>query len=493
MVPIWFTIFSFLLFYKSNSELITCLPGQPPNIIFKQHSGYIVTNSQHGRALFYYFVEADSENAASLPLTLWLNGGPGCSSVGFGAFMEHGPFQPGKDGRLMKNKYSWNLESNMLYIESPIGVGFSYSNTSSDYTNWDDVATAKENLQFIVNWLEKFPQYRNSDLFLAGESYAGHYIPQLTVLLLAYNRRTNIKPIKLKSIALGNPLLDLEISVKSSEYLWSHGAISDELLTMKRTICNETRLLLESMHNNMSSECSEVWELTNQEMGNDTDMGDLLAPVCVSSGAAGQLGALEKLATIHKKDARNIADPCLTDRIKLYLNKPEVQKALHANATHLPYAWDFCLGPLHYRRSDLAINVIPLLSNIVKENIQVLLYSGDQDTKIPLTQTRKIAKLIARDLKLVALDEYGPWYDGFQIGGWSQSFGGLRKGKNVTFLTFATVRGAAHEVPYTSPSQALTLFRAFLNGYPAPRKNNTVRAKKLHNLIDLMNLFPIAI
>uniref|UniRef100_M0ZJU0 Serine carboxypeptidase-like enzyme n=2 Tax=Solanum tuberosum TaxID=4113 RepID=M0ZJU0_SOLTU len=243
----------------------------------------------------------------------------------------------------------------------------------------------------------------------------------------------------------------------------------------------------------MSNDCSEVWELTNEEMGSDTDMGDLLAPICVSSGAAGQLGVLGKLATIHEKDVRKSGDPCLTDRIYMYLNKPEVQKALHANTTHLPYAWDFCLGHLQYQRGDLAINVIPLLSNILKENIQVLLYSGDQDTKIPVTQTRKIAKLLARDLKLVALDKYGPWYDDLQIGGWSQSYGGVREGKNVTYLTFATVRGAAHEVPYTSPSQALTLFRAFLKGQPPPRRSNTIRANKLHNLIDLMNLFSIAI
>lgn len=175
MVP-WFYIFtilsSFFFYFKSSAELITSLPGQPPNIFFKQYSGYIVTNAQHGRALFYYFVEADSENAASLPLTVWLNGGPGCSSVGYGAFMEHGPFRPGIDGSLMKNKYSWNLESNMLYVDSPIGVGFLYSNTSSDNINWDDTATAKENLQFILNWFKKFPQYRNSDVYLTGESYA---------------------------------------------------------------------------------------------------------------------------------------------------------------------------------------------------------------------------------------------------------------------------------------------------------------------------------
>ncbi|CAN4123833.1 unnamed protein product [Withania somnifera] len=482
MVP-WFrifTIFSSLFYLKSSSELIASLPGQPPNIFFKQNSGYIVTNSQKGRALFYYFVEADSEDATSLPLTLWLNGGPGCSSVGYGAFMEHGPFKPGKDGSLTKNKYSWNLESNMLYVDSPIGVGFSYSNTSSDYINWDDTATARENLQFILEWFKKFPQYRYSDVYLTGESYAGHYIPQFAMLLLDYNRMPNVKPIKLKSIALGNPFLDLEISVRSAEYLWAHGVISDELLDMLRTICNETRFVMEYIYNKTSNECTKVLELEEEEMGNDIVKDDILLPKCVSSGAAGQMRALGNLGTIQEKFDKKVgkvADPCLTDWVNLYLNKPEVQKALHANTTYLPYSWEICSGPLQYKMEDSAIDIIPLLSNILKVHIPVLLFSGDQDSKLPLTQTRKIAKLLARDLKLVALDKYGPWYDGLQIGGWSQSFGAPSEGKNIPHLTFATVRGAAHEVPYTSPSQALTLFRAFLKGYPPPRKISTSAAQ----------------
>ncbi|KAF3959572.1 hypothetical protein CMV_015629 [Castanea mollissima] len=73
------------------------------------------------------------------------------------------------------------------------------------------------------------------------------------------------------------------------------------------------------------------------------------------------------------------------------------------------------------------------------------------------------------DLKLPPFTKYGTWYDKKQVGGWSQSFGGLKDRKNVTFLTYATVRGAAHEVPFTSPSQALTLFRSLLSGTPLPR------------------------
>ncbi|KAK6280793.1 hypothetical protein POUND7_014618 [Theobroma cacao] len=433
--------FLFFFFCSASAELIKALPGQPANVTFKQYSGYIVTEPKHGRALFYYFVEVDSANPGLHPLTLWLNGGPGCSSLGFGAFSEHGPFQPGENGHLIKNEYSWNLESNMLYLESPIGVGFSYSNTSSDYLGVNDTIT-------------------------------GHYIPQLAALILSYNKRFSGRPIKLKAIALGNPLLDLEISVNNAEFLWSHGVISDEMLMLRKTVCSESRSLKESLHRNLSKQCIDVLNKEQEEIGSYTDPGDLILPICLSSTVLGQTVYQGALNRLHAKLAMTSAvasDPCLGDRIYQYLNTPKVQEALHANTTHLPSDWEFCGGHLVYQRESLEINIIPLLSKLLRRSIPILLFNGDQDSKIPLTQTRIIANMLAEELKLVPFGSYAPWYDKMQVGGWTQSFGQARKGKNVTYLTFATVRGAAHEVPYTSPSQALTLFRAFLRGSPLPR------------------------
>ncbi|KAF5180500.1 Serine carboxypeptidase-like [Thalictrum thalictroides] len=397
--------------------------------------------------------------------------GPGCSSLGFGAFMEHGPFQPGENGQLISNRYSWNLASNMLYVESPIGVGFSYSNTSEDYNSWNDTLTAEDNLMFIVNWLEEFPEYKSSDLFLTGESYAGHYIPQLAALILEHNKQPNITSIKLKAIALGNPLLDIDISVNAADYLWSHGAISDETLKLERTVCNDTTKLSQQVHQNLSKGCINVFNKVAEEMG-DVDDSDLLLPECLTSTNAEQFTIKGKYASIHTKVAqRNTAgDPCISDRIFTYLNRPDVQKALHANITNLPYSWDFCRGPLQYQQDNLDMNIIPLVSNLIRSGIPVMLFSGDQDAKIPLTQTRIIANMLAKDSKLTPFTKYGPWYNKKQIGGWAQSFSAVTDGKNVTYLTYATVRGAAHEVPFTSPSQALTLFRAFLAGSPLPSK-----------------------
>jgi serine carboxypeptidase-like clade 2 len=91
-----------------EADMIAALPGQPPRVNFDQYSGYVTVSEQHGRALFYYFVESPYE-AASKPLVLWLNGGPGCSSLGAGAFQELGPFRVNPDGKtLSRNRHAWN-------------------------------------------------------------------------------------------------------------------------------------------------------------------------------------------------------------------------------------------------------------------------------------------------------------------------------------------------------------------------------------------------
>ncbi|KAF2616042.1 hypothetical protein F2Q70_00012616 [Brassica cretica] len=122
----------------SHSDLVTRLPGQP-QVGFKQYSGYVTVDEKKHSALFYYFAEAETE-PTSKPLVLWLNGGPGCSSLGVGAFSENGPFRP-KGSVLVKNQHSWNQEANMLYLETPVGVGFSYSTQSSSYESVNDKIT----------------------------------------------------------------------------------------------------------------------------------------------------------------------------------------------------------------------------------------------------------------------------------------------------------------------------------------------------------------
>ncbi|CDY68103.1 BnaCnng57600D [Brassica napus] len=157
---------------EQEEDRIKELPGQP-KVGFSQFSGYVTVNESHGRSLFYWLTESSS-SPKNKPLLLWLNGGPGCSSIGYGASEEIGPFRINKTGSsLYLNSFSWNTEANILFLESPVGVGFSYTNTSSDLKDSGDDRTAQENLIFLIKWMSRFPQYQYRDFYIAGESYAG--------------------------------------------------------------------------------------------------------------------------------------------------------------------------------------------------------------------------------------------------------------------------------------------------------------------------------
>ncbi|KQK14831.2 hypothetical protein BRADI_1g18852v3 [Brachypodium distachyon] len=165
---------------------------------FAQYAGYVMVDAAAGRALFYYLPEAiGNGNSSSKPLLLWLNGGPGCSSLGYGAMEELGPFRVMSDGKtLYRNPYSWNHVANVLFLESPTGVGYSYSNTTADYSRFGDNKTAEDAYLFLANWMDRFPEYKRREFYIAGESYAGHYVPQLAHQIL----RRSSPSINLKGI-----------------------------------------------------------------------------------------------------------------------------------------------------------------------------------------------------------------------------------------------------------------------------------------------------
>ncbi|CAH9138166.1 unnamed protein product, partial [Cuscuta epithymum] len=362
MAFLWFMIYYTLcsLFSTTISEQINSLPGQTVNVTFKQFSGYIVSDDYYGRSLFYYFVEAQSKRSPTLlPLTLWLGGAHGCSSSGNALFTENGPFRPAKDGKLILNPFSWNLVSNMLYVDSPIGTGFSFSNTDSDYTKWNHSMTVHENMKFVLKWFEKFPKYRNSDFYLAGDGSAGHLIPQLAALMLEYNQHNDAMPIKLKGIALGNPGMGTP-GIDTADYLWYHGVISQELYTMLKTVCSYAKQFYEGHHGKFSKDCQIVSDKMFEETGEDFEMDSLLSPNCVSSNPL----ARENI----------IGYPCLSENTLAYLNKPEVRKALHVNKARFPYHWNTCEGPLWSLKDAYSTKNFHTLSTLLERDIRILFY-----------------------------------------------------------------------------------------------------------------------
>ncbi|CAB4289162.1 unnamed protein product [Prunus armeniaca] len=453
---VWWVVVGVVEGYPAE-DLVVRLPGQP-NVGFKQYAGYVDVDVKAGRSLFYYFVEADKEPDKK-PLTLWLNGGPGCSSIGGGAFTELGPFYPTGDGRgLRRNLMSWNRASNLLFVESPAGVGWSYSNTSSDY-NSGDASTARDMHTFLLKWYEKFPAFRSRELFLTGESYAGHYIPQLAIAILDHNEHSTGFKFNLKGIAIGNPLLRLDRDIPATyEYFWSHGMISDEIGLIIMNECDFDDYAFANPHN-ITVKCTTAISEANQIVGDYINNYDVILDVCYPSIVQQEL-RLRKMAT---KISLGV-DVCMSSERRFYFNLPEVQKALHANRTNLPYSWSMCSNVLNYSDTDGNINILPLLARIVHNRIPVWVFSGDQDSVVPLLGSRTLIRELAHDLKFQITVPYGVWFHKGQAGGWATEYGDL--------LTFATVRGAAHMVPYAQPSRALHLFSSFIRGRRLP---NTTR------------------
>jgi len=292
------------------ADKIPALPGQPEGVDFDQYGGYVTVDEKNGRALFYYFVEAP-QDASSKPLLLWLNGGPGCSSLGFGGMLELGPFRVNNDNKtLSRNRHAWNEVANVIFLESPAGVGFSYSNTSSDYDESGDSKTAEDAYIFLVNWLERFPEYKTRAFYISGESYAGHYVPQLAATILSHNMHHNRTIINLQGILVGNPYLDRYKNQKGRfEYLHSHGLFSDEVLANVTSHCNFN-----------SSDAEACLRTTDWFYYGPVDPYNIYAPICID----------EPDGSYHSSSYLPGYNACDYDPTVTYLNNPLVQEAFHA-------------------------------------------------------------------------------------------------------------------------------------------------------------------
>ncbi|TVU33798.1 hypothetical protein EJB05_15606, partial [Eragrostis curvula] len=430
-----------------ESDRVAALPGQPEGVDFAQFAGYVTVDAAAGRALFYYFAEATSSAASTKPLLLWLNGGPGCSSLGYGALEELGPFRVMSDGKtLYRNPYAWNHVANVLFLESPAGVGFSYSNTTADYDRSGDNRTADDAYAFLLIWMDRFPEYKGRDFYIAGESYAGHYVPQLADVILRNARRTGGKSsptiINLKGIMIGNALIHQWTDVKGMyDFYWSHALISDEMADRVTKNCDFTD----------GAEWDQLCLDVQQEVGTfpGIDVYNIYEPICQS----------DTLVTPPLTPLIESYDPCTDTYVEAYLNNPDVQKALHANVTRLNHPWSFCSGPFS-NWNDSPSSMLPIIKELLRNGIKVVVFSGDTDGNVPVTSSR----YSVNRLQLPVAAKWRPWFVSNK--GPREVAGYVVQYKSN--LSLVTVRGAGHQVPSYQPQRALALVQYFLAGKILP-------------------------
>ncbi|KAA8536173.1 hypothetical protein F0562_028651 [Nyssa sinensis] len=371
------------------------LPGQPSGVMFKQYAGYITVDKSKGRSLFYYFAEA-VHNPSSSPLILWLNGGPGCSSLGVGA----------------------------MALDSPTLM------STSDYNTSGDMRTAQDTYIFLINWFKRYPHYKARDFYIMGESYSGFYIPELSDYIIKRNVQAHSSSkIQLQGIMIGNGIMNDVTDLRGLyDFVWSHALISDETHGG----------LIEHCKNSSSPQCDHFEERMGTEAG-QIDFYNIYSPVCFPSSNSSR--KLKRFGGY---------DPCEENYVYMYLNLPQVQEALHANRTKLPYTWEFCSSNLINSWKDSPTTMFPVYRRLIASGLRILLYSGDVDAVVPVSGTRY--SIDALNLKVI--EPWHPWSDDKEeVAGYRVAYDGL---------TFTTIRGAGHEVPRFQPRRALALLKTFL-------------------------------
>jgi len=475
----------------ASAQQINNLPGAPANIPFNMYSGYITVNASHGRNLFYWFVESQNKPATD-PLVLWLNGGPGCSSLG-GFLSENGPLTVNTDGATLRlNPNAWNQIANVIYLESPAGVGFSYSKTPSDY-NTGDVQTANDALAFLQQWLTEYPQYQSNPFWITGESYGGHYVPELAQTVWKANSAGGNPRINLVGFQVGNAWTNAALDNAGAVFdWWSHNMISDQTYEGINKNCDFAKIGPLTA-DAPADQCDNFVNQANTDLAS-INIYDIYADICLNqsatprmnqakqllrhlsrSGAVTPYGehferlqhaAVVKRATSSKKvsqvapklgDQIPDPDPCIDIHMQEYLNIAGVQQAIHA----MPTAWVDCSNIVNYSYQDLLSSVIPVYQWLLTNtNLRMLVYSGDVDGIVPTTGTRAWMATV----NFGVVEQWRPWMDSEQqVGGWTlqYSYPGSKVG-----LTFATVRDAGHMVPWTQPIRSFDLFSRYLNNQP---------------------------
>ncbi|KAL3451209.1 alpha/beta-hydrolase [Aspergillus insuetus] len=342
-----------------------------------QYTGWLDIGPKH---LFFWYFESQNDPDND-PLTLWLTGGPGDSSM-IALFQENGPCQINEFGNGTEfNPYGWSRNSSLLFVDQPAGTGFSYVDEGFEQEIPGDSKQAAVDMhRFLQVFVQEiFPGREGVPVHLSGESYAGRYIPYLGAQIITQN---NLYPdklqIHLKSCLVGNGFM----SPKDTTFgYW-------------QTLCTTTPgppgLLPEPVFNRtrcdiMAANMPRCMELYDLCIGHpDPAICHAAADVCYQ----GVMGWYEDEAGAGGRNRFDITAPCEIDEmcyiqaalIEQYLNTPAVWDALQPPRQIKEYK--FVSQPVidaFEKTSDGMTSTSDLVAFLLENNVHFLAYQGNLD------------------------------------------------------------------------------------------------------------------
>uniref|UniRef100_A0A453HH20 Serine carboxypeptidase-like 19 n=1 Tax=Aegilops tauschii subsp. strangulata TaxID=200361 RepID=A0A453HH20_AEGTS len=367
---------------EAAPTLVASLPGFDGPLPFRLETGYVTVDEQNGSELFYYFIESEGDPRRD-PVIVWITGGDRCSVLSALLF-EIGPLKligepyNGTIPRLRYHPYAWTKVASVLFVDSPVGAGFSFSLDPRGY----DVGEISSSLQlkkFLTKWFTEHPDYLPNSFYVGGDSSGGKIVPFLAQKI-SEDIEVGAKPlINLKGYLVGNPATgENNIDYGSRvPYLHGMGIISYQLYETIMEHCQG-----EEYSNPKNALCAQALDRSNQTYGNY--LSYYWANNNITRKALGiKKGSKDEWMRCHKRD--------------------------------LPYSLDI-KSTIKYHR------------NMTLKGYRALVYSGDHDAIIPFLGTQSWV----RSLNFPIVDEWRAWHLDGQSAGFTIAY--------TNNLTFATVK-----------------------------------------------------
>uniref|UniRef100_A0A915N813 Carboxypeptidase n=1 Tax=Meloidogyne javanica TaxID=6303 RepID=A0A915N813_MELJA len=378
--------------------------------------------------LHYWLVKSQS-NPATDPLLFWFNGGPGCSSLN-GLLEGMGPYILSPDKKtLIRNENNWNKKASIVYMESPIGVGYSYSLNGNITINDDQTADA--NYEAIKLFLAKFPMFRKSNLYIAGESYSGVYAPMVVDRII---KGQKVFPINLKGLAIGNGLMNWNMSIDTTlQFAYGHGILDEETWQLFSKQCCKGCV---------ADMLNIAW---NSQRLNPYDY----YRDCETPKRSSILRWMLK-HRFPRAQNLNLGQPmsCAPETCTS-LPCIDVRKALHIPTNH-SFTWKSCSDDVFKNYIKQYDDMSGFIKTILAAKIPITFFYGDTDAVCNYLLGQKFVEGLG--LKLIKPKE--AWILNGQIGGFETNYNNLK---------FLTVRGVGHMLLSWAPVQAEYIFNQFLN------------------------------
>lgn len=407
------------------------------------YAGHITVHEESNTNYFFWkFIKKRSEFNRTI---IWLNGGPGCSSMD-GALMETGPLRVGENKQLYINDGSWYQAADMIFVDQPGGTGFSIT---EDYDK-DLVPIGDDFVSFLNNYFKEFPNDANNEIYIAGESYAGQYIPFIADSILRSNAN-NDSSINLQGLLIGNGWIAPNIqSLSYVPYLLESNIISTDDSFMPKLLKDHEKCqsLINSGSHDDSFSIGQCEIILNRVLQYTRDKSAPEDQQCINMYDT-------RLRDSYPSCGMNWPPDLVY--VEPYLRAKEVVESLNLNYSTVK-EWRECDGEVskHLRNKNSKPSQY-LFPNLL-ENLHIMLFNGNKD-------------IICNNHGVLDFIDQLTWNGGkgfsedTVIFDWKydgNSTGDIRHDRN---LTFVSIYDSSHMVPFDKPKESRGLFDIFVGNF----------------------------